>query len=321
MRASNGTPSASSVSAACFMVAQSDWLPMIRPTAGFLPAARLVVLGMRLSGDDVGDELAFQLCNLVLEPKLALFQPLQLELVERLLEQPVDHLVEVTMLAPQGFELGLDRLDVQRVGVVAHQRRAVYPFGRPKGSMSDFLPHPFWNFSLELYAGEGVAEACLDLQERRGCDVNVLLFCCWLGASGRPTISAERLRAILRVSDVWQAEIVRPLRAVRRLLKDKPWLETLPETVDAVRRRVADAELAAEHAEQLKLPSLHSPPGDGDRPIKKRLRAALGNLGVYAVCLGVVPDAQDRAAVAALMVATFPSLSRQEVIRAVGVTD
>ena len=39
--------------------------------------------------------------------------------------------------------------------------------------MSDFLPHPFWNFSLELYAGEGVAEACLDLQERRGCDVTM----------------------------------------------------------------------------------------------------------------------------------------------------
>ena len=99
--------------------------------------------------------------------------------------------------------------------------------------MSDFLPHPFWNFSLELYAGEGVAEACLDLQDRRGCDVNVLLFCCWLGASGRPTLTAERLRAILKVSDVWQSEIVRPLRQVRRLLKDKPWLEALPETVDA----------------------------------------------------------------------------------------
>ena len=107
--------------------------------------------------------------------------------------------------------------------------------------MSDFLPHPFWNFSLELYAGEWVAEACLDLQERRGCDVNVLLFCCWLGASGRPTLTAERLRAILKVTDVWQAEIVRPLRQVRRLLRDKPWTETLPETVDAARRRVADA--------------------------------------------------------------------------------
>jgi uncharacterized protein (TIGR02444 family) len=184
--------------------------------------------------------------------------------------------------------------------------------------MSDFLPHPFWNFSLELYAGEGVAEACLDLQERRGCDVNILLFCCWLAASGRPTLTAERLRSILKVSDVWQAEIVRPLRQVRRLLKDKPWLEALPETVDAARRRVSEAELAAEHAEQLKLASLHAPPADRDRPAEQRLRSAVGNLGVYAVCLGAVPDARDRAAVVRLMRATFPSLDESEVVRAVG---
>ncbi len=184
--------------------------------------------------------------------------------------------------------------------------------------MSDFLPHPFWNFSLEIYGGEGVAEACLDLQERRGCDVNILLFCCWLGASGRPTLTADRLRAILKVSDAWQAEIVQPLRRVRRLLKARPWSEMLPETVDAVRRRAADAELAAEHAEQIKLASLHAPPADRDRPVEKRLRAAVGNLGVYAVCLGVVPDAKDRAAVAALMAATFPMLSAAEVARAVG---
>jgi uncharacterized protein (TIGR02444 family) len=185
--------------------------------------------------------------------------------------------------------------------------------------MSDFLPHPFWNFSLEIYAGEGVAAACLDLQARRGCDVNILLFCCWLGASGRPTLTAERLRAILKVSDVWQAEIVRPLRQVRQLLKDKPWTETLPETVEAARRRVAEAELAAEHAEQLKLASLHTPSADRDRPIEKRLRSAVGNLGVYAVCLGVVPDAKDRAAVAALMCATFPALTAAEIAKVVGV--
>ena len=185
--------------------------------------------------------------------------------------------------------------------------------------MSDFLPHPFWNFSLEIYSADGVAEACLDLQERRACDVNILLFCCWLGASGRPTLTADRLRAILKVSDVWQAEIVQPLRRVRRLLKDRPWAEALPETVDAARRRVADAELAAEHAEQLKLASLHSPPPDRDRPVEKRLRAAVGNLGSYAVCLGVVPDAKDRASVGALMRGTFPMLSGAEIDRAVGV--
>jgi len=184
--------------------------------------------------------------------------------------------------------------------------------------MSDFLPHPFWNFSLEIYSGEGVAEACLDLQDRRGCDVNVLLFCCWLGASGRPTLTADRLRAILKVSDVWQAEIVRPLRQVRRLLRDKPWHEALPETVDAARRRVADAELAAEHAEQLALAGLYSPLPDRDRPVEKRLRAAVGNLGVYAVCLGVTPDDADRADVRALMTAAFPGLPAGEIIRAVG---
>jgi len=182
----------------------------------------------------------------------------------------------------------------------------VYPFAPRKGRLlSDFLPHPFWNFSLEIYSGEGVTEACLDLQERRGCDVNVLLFCCWLGASGRPTLTVERLRALLTVTDAWQVEIVRPLRAVRRLLKDRPWLEALPETVDATRRRVADA-------------GLYAPPADRDRPVEKRLRAAIGNLGVYAVCLGVTPDDKDKAAVTALMIATFPTLLPEEIKSAVG---
>lgn len=201
--------------------------------------------------------------------------------------------------------------------------RAVYPFGHAKGSitprsMSDFLPHPFWNFSLELYGGDGVAEACLDLQERRGCDVNILLFCCWLGVSGRPTLTAERLRAVLKASDAWQGKIVRPLREVRKLLKDRTWAAVLPETIDATRRRVADAELAAEHAEQLELAGLHAPPADRDRPVGKRLRSAVGNLGIYALCLGVTPDQQDRQAVATLVSATFPEATPDEIATAVG---
>jgi len=178
--------------------------------------------------------------------------------------------------------------------------------------MSDFLPHPFWNFSLEIYAAEGVSGACLDLQERRGCDVNILLFCCWLGASGRPTLSADRLRAILAEITPWQARIVKPLREVRRLLKDMQ--------SEATRRRVADAELAAEHAEQLRLVALYSPPSDRDRPVQKRLRAAIGNLGVYAVCLGVTPDEADRRAVAALLKGAFSALSAAEIAQAVGLS-
>lgn len=186
--------------------------------------------------------------------------------------------------------------------------------------MSDFLPHPFWNFSLEIYALEGVAQACLDLQDRRGCDVNVLMFCTWLGASGRGTVSTERLRGIIAESQGWQRQIVQPLRAMRLGLKQSVWPGGIPgETTAALRRKVADAELAAEHAEQLLLASHHPQPGNRDLPVRDRLRAAIGNLAVYGLCLGIVPDDADKAAVAVLVGAAFPTLIAPEVERAVGV--
>ena len=44
------------------------------------------------------------------------------------------------------------------------------------------LDTPLWAFSLAVYGGDGVAEECLDLQERLGLDVNILLFAAFLGA-------------------------------------------------------------------------------------------------------------------------------------------
>ena len=189
--------------------------------------------------------------------------------------------------------------------------------------MSDFLPHPFWNFSLEVYGGDGAARACLDLQERRGADVNLLLYCAWLGASGRGTVTVEKLRAIIADVAKWQTEVVRPARALRQKIKALGGATSgsgadFPDQVEAARRKAAEAELAAEHVEQLVL-AAHAPfSGDRDRPARDRLRAAVGNLGVYAVCLGVTPDDQDREAVAAILAAAFPVMQRYDVERAVG---
>jgi hypothetical protein len=52
--------------------------------------------------------------------------------------------------------------------------------------------------------------------------------------------------------------------------------------------------------------------------VDKRLRSAVGNLGVYALCLGVTPDQQDRQAVAALVSATFPEVTPDEIATVVG---
>lgn len=189
--------------------------------------------------------------------------------------------------------------------------------------MSDFLPHPFWNFSLEVYGGDGAARACLDLQERRGADVNLLLYCAWLGASGRGTVTVEKLRAVIADVAQWQTDVVRPARALRQKIKALGGATSgsgadFPDQVEATRRKAAEAELAAEHVEQLVL-AAHAPfSGDRDKPVRERLRAAVGNLGVYAVCLGVSPDDRDREAVAAILSSAFPITPRFEVERAVG---
>lgn len=189
--------------------------------------------------------------------------------------------------------------------------------------MSDFLPHPFWNFSLEVYGGDGAARACLDLQERRAADVNLLLYCAWLGASGRGTVTVEKLRGVIADIARWQTEVIQPARALRQKIKTLGGATTgsgadFPAQVEAARRKAAEAELAAEHVEQLVL-AAHAPfSGDRDKPVRDRLRAAVGNLGVYAVCLGVTPDDRDREAVATILAAAFPVTPRFEVERAVG---
>ena len=49
----------------------------------------------------------------------------------------------------------------------------------------DFPDHPFWDFSLRVHGADGVAGACLDLQDAHQLDVNIVLYCCWIGATGR----------------------------------------------------------------------------------------------------------------------------------------
>ncbi len=114
--------------------------------------------------------------------------------------------------------------------------------------------NPFWQWSLVFYAQPGVAPLCLELQDTHGLDVNLVLFCCWLGEPLDSLAEAEAL-----VAD-WRREVVQPLRAVRRWLKGRD---------EALRAQVATQELAAEQRQQATLyawalarwPSAGSAPG------------------------------------------------------------
>jgi uncharacterized protein (TIGR02444 family) len=78
---------------------------------------------------------------------------------------------------------------------------------------------PFWRFSLRFYRQPGVADTCIALQDGCGVDVNVLLFFLWL-ATARRRVSPDVAQAVSAKAAPWRDDVVAPLRAVRRRLKD-----------------------------------------------------------------------------------------------------
>ena len=101
----------------------------------------------------------------------------------------------------------------------------------------------FWGFAAALYARPGVAELCLDLQNRAGRDVNLLLLCLWAGEALGLALDDWDLTDLAAAVAPWNAAAVHPLRMLRRSLKGVPAAET-------VRAKIGAAELEAERLAQ-----------------------------------------------------------------------
>jgi uncharacterized protein (TIGR02444 family) len=115
--------------------------------------------------------------------------------------------------------------------------------------------NPFRGFALELYRRPGVADACLELQNRHDLDVNVVLFAAFVGAVRRQTLTIAELDLVHRRVDAWHQEIVRPLRGARRRLKTGP-APARDEATGALRRKLAQLEIEAEMIELEQLTAL-----------------------------------------------------------------
>lgn len=121
---------------------------------------------------------------------------------------------------------------------------------------------PFWDFSLGFYARPGIAEICLDLQDRFGADVNVVLYLLWQAQRRRRLTLMEIEKLIALISD-WQLNVVRPLRGVRRFLRD-PDPTWSSESVASFRQRLKGDELLAERLQQAAMEAAFPNPGEAD---------------------------------------------------------
>ncbi|HZV84884.1 MAG TPA: TIGR02444 family protein, partial [Brevundimonas sp.] len=75
-----------------------------------------------------------------------------------------------------------------------------------------------WDWALAAYRADGVADACLELQDAAGQNVPLLLWAGWCAAEGRAA-DAGTLEAASDTARVWEETAIAPLRAVRRALK------------------------------------------------------------------------------------------------------
>ena len=115
-----------------------------------------------------------------------------------------------------------------------------------------------WSFSLSTYARPGVEQACLQLQSA-GVNVCLLLCAAWLSQQG-VACNEQRLQQLRTVAESWDADVVRPLRALRT-----QWKAAATDDVDlnALREQVKALELEAERHLLLRLErSAHNWPQD-----------------------------------------------------------
>ena len=145
----------------------------------------------------------------------------------------------------------------------------------------------FWRFSLAFYALPGVAPACLRLQDEGGADVNLMLFLLFLAKAGR-TARAEDIRRIDAALTPWREGVVKPLRTLRRALKDG--IEPIdPQAREGYRNQIKKVELEAERLQQTWLE--REAVNLSLAPAMSRAETARLHLAHYAAHLGGLPEA------------------------------
>jgi uncharacterized protein (TIGR02444 family) len=257
--------------------------------------------------DDVGQQLAFDLRDLVLEQQLAFLEALHLQLIEwTVLDDSRDHVVEVAVLGPESGEFGFEGFDVEihragavrrvKVGAVAvafyysmncadvMDRNTLVRNQPPTApnlasKRAESKGAAFWRFSLALYARPGVADALIALQDRAGLDVNLILFGLWVGMRHARELGRDGFAAAAEAAAALNS-VVRDIRMLRRQLGDGG--DGGGGDIRRLRGMVLRLELAAERQVQRRLADCAAiataPRASGDRG-----SAALANL---AHCLG-----------------------------------
>ena len=102
-----------------------------------------------------------------------------------------------------------------------------------------------WAFACALYAQPGVESACITLQERHQRNVNLVLYCCWLGANSHVLTVPAALQVASFIPQ-WSAKWVVPLRQLRQQMKTAPPEGDMTQDWQVLREQLLQLELGFE---------------------------------------------------------------------------
>lgn len=110
-------------------------------------------------------------------------------------------------------------------------------------NISSACDQSLWDFALALYSRPQVSYSCLNLQDKYGVDVTLLLWCWWLEAR-QISLNTQMLKEAQQLIAPWVKNYVAPLRAQRRQLKLE--FGTSDASIENLRQAIKQAELLAE---------------------------------------------------------------------------
>jgi uncharacterized protein (TIGR02444 family) len=176
----------------------------------------------------------------------------------------------------------------------------------------------FWDFSVRTYRTPGVPEACLSMQNDHGADVNMLLYCCWVGAAAGP-FDDELFRRASGYSARWAENVVIPLREARSWMKHTGCIAepTPKESCMQLREQVKTVEFAAEKMQQQVLESLLSVEKSHAAATDPLIDDVAANLKRYLEGLDIQPAIEVRKKLSIIVCAAFPDFDKKTIAKAI----
>ncbi|VAW58316.1 hypothetical protein MNBD_GAMMA08-2651 [hydrothermal vent metagenome] len=142
----------------------------------------------------------------------------------------------------------------------------------------DFPKSEFWNYSTQIWTLPNVESLCLELQNDHDINVNLMLYCCWVGDKNL-NLNDDDLQILLDTIQPWQT-MIKPLRDSRKLMQQH--LIAMPANmIDQTLENISEMELNAEHMAQLALEKALKPEKISPCKNQSHIECSLSNIKIY----------------------------------------